>query len=98
MKEYTKTYADAHNHINGILSVEAIKLMLSEAKKHWDTKQFNIIPAELIPNAKSLSLSNTSISNDYGWIDCLDILSRIIVLSAIDIKNNTDLHCSKRLS
>lgn len=94
-KRYMKTYADAHNHLNGIISVEAIKAMMSEARREWDKNQFSIIPSELIPNAQTLSFSNTSITNDYGWIDCLDVLSRLIVFSALDIKKRADIPSSK---
>ncbi len=87
-KQGMKTYADAHNHLNGILSAEAIKIMLSEAKKNWDKNPFNTIPEELVPTSKTLSFSNTSLTNDYGWIDCLDVLSRLIVFTAWDLKQD----------
>ncbi len=94
-KTYTKTYADAHNHLNGILSVEALKIMMSKAKINWDKYQFDKIPEILVPAAEELSFSNTSITNDYGWINCLDLLSRLIVFSFKDLKQGTNNHNSK---
>jgi len=94
-KHYAKTYADAHNHFGGILSVDAIKAMLSNARMQWDTlDSFEKIPTVLIPNANTLSFSDNSTTNDNGWVDCLDVLSRIIVLTAIDLKSNADDHQS----
>ncbi len=89
-----KTYADAHNHLNGVLSVDAIKIMMSAAKEEWDNCKFGYIPDVLIPKAKNLSFSNTSVTNDYGWIDCLDIISRLIVFTFNDIKQGSNNHNS----
>lgn len=94
-KQYMKTYADAHNHLNGILPSEAIKVMLSSAREEWDKGEFKKIPQELILNSKALSFTNTSVTNDYGWIDCLDVLARLIVFSCEDIKNKTNYYASK---
>jgi hypothetical protein len=95
-KHYAKTYADAHNHLGGILSVEAIKVMLSSARREWDSNgSFDKIPTALVPNAPTLSFSDNSITNDHGWVDCLDVLSRLIVFSTIDIKSNIDNYNSK---
>jgi hypothetical protein len=95
-KHYAKTYADAHNHFGGILSVDAIKVMLSSARTQWDAHgPFEKIPTVLVPNAQTLSFSGNSITNDHGWVDCLDVLSRIMVFSTIDIKSDTNNYNSK---
>jgi hypothetical protein len=96
-KHYAKTYADAHNHFTGILSIDAIKVMLSKARIQWDSKEwaFEKIPTVLVPNANKLFFSDDSRTNDNGWIDCLDVLSRLIVFSVIDIKSKRDDHISK---
>ena len=89
-KHHMKTYADAHNHLWGILPVDSLKIMLSQARIHWDRenfKYFGSIPEELVPNAECLSFSNSSVTIEYGWLDCLDIIARLIVFNVIDIQN-----------
>lgn len=80
-----ETYADAHNHINGVLPVEVINTMLRNVCDNWkiNKNKFDVIPKCLIKDSEKLDLSEKS----ENWIDSLDVLCRIIVLSIVDIEN-----------
>ena len=93
--------ADAHNHIHGILPVDAIKVLLSNAVENWKGKgnrrgrgnrnRFDEIPQFLVKNANELNFSTNGRSNgvdkELEWLDSMDILCRIIVFSIFDIEN-----------
>jgi len=94
LDHYTITQADSLNHLHGILPVNAIKVMLWHAKKHWDMKKLAQIPTNLIPNAADISLKDDGYTSHTGWLDALDILSRLIVLSIEDINKGQSIHGS----
>lgn len=84
---YEKTFfADAHNHFNGIIRIETINSMLTNAIENWEEEnKFDAVPKCLVKEAETLPLKD----NNFGkWIDSLDAICRIIVFSILDIEND----------